>query len=119
MSQTSFPLLDIPLPTKPASAKSPAGRKLKYPIDTLEVGGKCMFVPAALSVKVRQAAARHGVLTGKQFVVRKLPDSADFGCWRIEDMTAERHEQAKAAAQVKAAARAAKKVAEAPAPEAQ
>lgn len=108
MTGTAFPLLDIPLPVEPA-ARGSNGRKLKYPLHLLEIGGKCMAVPAALAVKVRVSANNYGIKTGKQFVVRKLPGSSDFGCWRIEDMTAGQHTEAKAKARAKIEARAAKK----------
>ncbi len=115
MTETAFPLLDIPLPVEPNVAAS-TGRKRKYPLHLLEVGGKCMAVPAALATKVRVSAINYSIKTGKQFVVRKLPGSSDFGCWRIEDMTAEQHAEAKAKAKAQIEARAAKKAAEAATP---
>lgn len=111
MTENTFPLLDIPLPAAPNAAVT-HGRKLKYPLNLLEAGGKCMAVPAALAAKVRVSAINYGIKTGKQFVVRKLPGSSDFGCWRIEDMTAEQHAEAKAKAQAQIEARVAKKAKE-------
>jgi len=82
----------LPMPPKKRKPRELPPREVKYPLEQLDVGD-CLIVPAAdmpkggrtsLRTAVSNYVRRHGKGTNAKYEVRPLPDSDDFGVWRIQ-----------------------------------